>query len=170
MSSQVFPLIIELFVIVEMWKCSWNHQWFYPSEWMITESQSWHALPLGLSGGRFYIWEVWKCNDSLSFQPSQPSRLPQTLISISAALIPSVLIPTRLHSSHHHVFCYSSESGNSVKRLKPDPDPDDKAQGGYGPFISSFYSWWTRTVGRTGLTAILYRGVHYFSLNKPALI
>lgn len=28
-------------------------------------------------------------------------------------------------------FCYSSESGNSVKRLKSDPDPDDKNQGGW---------------------------------------
>lgn len=43
-------------------------------------------------------------------------------------LIPKVLIPKIGRNSHHHVFCYSSESGNSVKRLKSDPGPDDKNQ------------------------------------------
>lgn len=64
----------------------------------------------------------------------------QTLINISAVPIPSVLIPESQHSSNHLVFCYSSESGNSVKRLKPDPDPDDKTPGGCGPLLSSFPS------------------------------
>lgn len=44
---------------------------------------------------------------------------------------PKALIPKIGLGSHHHVFCYSSESGNSVKRLKSDPDPDDKNQGGW---------------------------------------
>lgn len=44
---------------------------------------------------------------------------------------PKALIPKIGLSSYHHVFCYSSESGNSVKRLKSDPDPDDKNQGGW---------------------------------------
>lgn len=76
-------------------------------------------------------------SEMLSFHFSHHSlETAQTLISISAAPIPSVLIPESQRSSNHHVFCYSSESGNSVKRLKPDPDPDDKAQGGCGPLIS----------------------------------
>lgn len=61
-------------------------------------------------------------------------------------LIPKVSIPKIGRNSHHHVFCYSSESGNSVKRLKSDPGPDDKNQGGWQlSFRSSLIMHMTRS-------------------------
>lgn len=90
-------------------------------------------------------------------------------------LVPKTLIPKVRRSSYHPVFCYSSESGNSVKRLKSDPDPDDKNQGRWQLSLHSFlirhmttvkgwnalYLWMDAFIFKQAYLNLLYQTVLY---------